>query len=164
MLELFGTELIGSILIILLFVFIVVGFLVLNNFSKLSKRYKSFIAKLEDTEGLDESLENYLYKVQKIENQFAIFRGEMQSMNTQIKSSIKNIAIVKYNAFEDVTNDLSFVVALLDDNDTGVILNGIYARETSSIFSKEIINGVCSMPMSKEEIEAVKKAKSSKNI
>lgn len=162
MLELLETELLIRIVAVLVLAFVIIASAVLYNFRKLTVRYKKFIAKLEETESLDENLENYLYKVQKIENQFAIIRGEMQNMSNEIKSCVKKVAIVKYNAFEDVSNDLSFVIAMLDENENGILLNGIYARETSSIFTKEVIGGKCTMAMSKEEDKALENAKNKK--
>lgn len=145
--------------IVLVIVFLVVVLIMLDNLRKLSTKYKKFISKLEESDSLEENLENYLYKVKKVEEQFASMNGQIQEIKQDIRTCTKKIGIVRYNAFEDVGSNLSFAIALLDGNDNGIILNGVYARETSSVFSKEVVNGVCNNVMSKEETEALNQAK-----
>ena len=66
--------------------------------------------------------------------------------------------IVRYNAYNDAGNDLSFAVALLDDKNNGLVFNGIYSREMSNIYAKPIVGGKCKYNMTKEENEALNKA------
>ena len=139
-------------------VFVTIMIVLLCKFNNLSKKYKNFISKFEDGNNIEESLENYAYKVKKVEEQYARVEGEILNINNNIESCIKKFGIVRYNAFEDVGSDLSFVIALLNQQNDGIILNGIYARETSNIFAKPIKNGMCIYAMSKEEKEAIKKA------
>jgi len=47
------------------------------------------------------------------------------------------VGVVRYNAFDDVGSDLSFSIALLDDNDNGVVISGIYSRESSTTYAKK---------------------------
>ena len=71
---------------------------------------------------------------------------------------MKKIGIVRYNAFKDVGSDLSFTLAILDDYNNGVVLNGIYARDSSNIYAKPIEKGPSKYILSEEEKEAVNKA------
>lgn len=160
--QLLESEIFMGSLIVLILVFFSSVLIMMDNFRKLSVKYKKYISKLEEGENLDEDLENYLYKVQKIEEQFATMNGEIQEIKQDVSTCTKKVGIIRYNAFEDVGNNLSFAIALLDGKDNGVILNGVYARESSSIFLKEIENGNSSTVMSKEEIEAVNRAKNMK--
>ena len=54
---------------------------------------------------------------------------------------IQKIGIVRYSAFRDTGSDLSFTLAMLDENNDGVVLNGIYSREISNIYAKPVKNG-----------------------
>ena len=53
---------------------------------------------------------------------------------------------------------MSFTLALLDENDDGVVLNGIYSREMSNIYAKPVEKGKSNYTLSEEEQEAIKKA------
>ena len=66
--------------------------------------------------------------------------------------------MVRYSAFQDTGSDLSFSLALLDEYNTGVVLNGIYSREMANIYAKPIKEGKSSYTLSDEEKEAIRKA------
>ena len=71
--------------------------------------------------------------------------------------------MVRYSAFKDTGSDLSFALAMLDDNNNGVILNGIYSREMSNIYAKQVTNGTAVNKLSEEEKEALQKALNTPN-
>ena len=62
------------------------------------------------------------------------------------------------NAFQDTGSNLSFALAILDKNNNGIVLNGIYSREMSNIYAKPVESGISSYTLSEEEKEAIKKA------
>ena len=150
--------------LLLLFMFVTIMIILLCKFNKLSKKYRKFISKFEDGINIEEDLENYAYKVKKVEEQYARVNGDIADINNRINNCIKKVGIVRYNAFEDVGSNLSFVIALLNERNDGVILNGIYARESSNIFAKPIENGKCTYITSNEENEAIKKAINNEGI
>ena len=53
---------------------------------------------------------------------------------------------------------MSFALALLDANNNGVVLNGIYSREMSNIYAKPVISGKSTYTITEEEKEAINKA------
>lgn len=59
---------------------------------------------------------------------------------------------------------MSFTLALLDENNNGVVLNGIYSREMSNIYAKPVNNGTSSYKITDEEGEAIKRAINSNGI
>ena len=72
--------------------------------------------------------------------------------------------MVRFNAFKDVGSDLSFAIALLDRNDNGVVLNGLYGSDSSNIYAKPIKGGVSTYQLSDEEKYALEIAEQSKNF
>ena len=88
-----------------------------------------------------------------------VIKSNIKNIEKEMKSNLQNVGIVRYNAFDDVGSNLSFAVAILDDYNNGIVLNGIYARETSSVYAKPVVNGDSEYPLSNEEKEAIKKAK-----
>ena len=79
-----------------------------------------------------------------------------------MENCIQKIGLVRYNAFKDTGSDLSFTLALLDNKNTGIVLNGIYSRETSNIYSKPVEKGTSTYTLSDEEKQAIQKAINSK--
>ena len=72
--------------------------------------------------------------------------------------TLTKYSIVKYDAFEDMGGKLSFVLAMLDKNNTGFLLNAIHSRENCFLYIKEIVNGESYVMLSEEEVEALKQA------
>ena len=59
---------------------------------------------------------------------------------------------------EELGGQLSFAYALLNDSNTGFVMNCIHSREGSYTYIKDIVRGECELPLSEEEAEAVKNA------
>lgn len=144
---------------LVLMVVLIIGFIILVvKFSKLNKKYQDFMIKLGNGKNLEEDLETYMYRVNKVESENAQIINSIEEINQEQKKCIQKIGMVRYNAFQDVGSDLSFALAMLDENNDGVVLNGIYAREMSNIYAKPIENGKSTYTVSNEEAEAIGKA------
>ena len=144
----------GGLSIILLLAF----FVVIGTVISLNKRYKKFMLKLGDGKDLQEDLENYMYRVERVEKQNAEILGQISSLDKDLEGCIQKVGILRYSAFQDTGSDLSFTLALLDEHDNGVVFNGIYSREMSNIYAKPIENGKSKYTLSEEEQEAIKRA------
>ena len=68
------------------------------------------------------------------------------------------MGIVRYDTFNENSGKLSFVLALLDENDNGILLNSIHSSNGSYQYLKTISNGVCELTLSEEEDAALEKA------
>ena len=126
--------------------------------SSLNKKYKKFLEKLGNGNNIEEDLETYMYRVEKVEKQNAEIANYVKTLDEDLTRCIQKVGIVRYNAFKDTGSDLSFTLALLDEHNDGVVLNGIYSREMSNIYAKPVKNGESSYIMSEEEKLAVQKA------
>ena len=140
-------------------VILLVGFIILiAKFSKLNKKYQNFMQKLGNGKNLEEDLETYMYRVNKVESENAQIINSIEEINKEQKKCIQKIGMIRYNAFQDVGSDLSFALAMLDENNDGVVLNGIYSREMSNIYAKPIEKGKSTYTVSAEEAQAIGKA------
>ena len=86
----------------------------------------------------------------------------INELKTIQNSTMNKYGIVKYDAFDDVGGKLSFAFAMLDKNDTGVVLNAVHSRENCFLYIKEIVKGESYIMLSEEEIEALRIAKASR--
>ena len=150
----------GSFLIVLLAINLVLCIGVLINIiriHKIKKENKDLIKKLGNTD-IKESLKNYIYRVEKVEQKTDTIIKYCKDLENNMTKCIQKIGIVRYSAFRDTGSDLSFALALLDYNNNGVILNGIYSREMSNIYAKPVENGESTYTLSEEEKTALKMA------
>ena len=153
------------IILLVLVVFLLIAFLVaVVKLSKLGKNYKKFMVKLGDGKNLQEDLETFMYRVEKVEKNNIEIAQYCKEIDKNLEDCIQKIGIVRYNAFKDTGSDLSFALALLDSKDNGVVLNGIYSREMSNIYAKPVEKGVSKYVLSDEEKQAIEKAVNSKII
>ena len=115
----------------------------------------------------DENMDDIMNSINKIINDENEERVEKQNVeiknlieitNKNMANCVQKIGIVRYNAFKDTGSDLSFALAMLDENNSGVVLNGIYSREMSNIYAKPVENGKSKYTISEEEMEAIQKA------
>jgi hypothetical protein len=75
-----------------------------------------------------------------------------------IAASVRRVALLRYDAFEDVGGRLSFSCALLDDHGTGVVLTSINGRQETRVYAKPVTEGASGYNLSQEEGEAIKRA------
>ena len=145
--------------IVIIMALLILAFIILMiRFSILDKRYKNFMKKLGKGKNIEEDLQDYLYKVEKVAKNNAEISGQVNAIKQDLTKCIQKVGIFRYNAFKDTGSDLSFTLALLDENNDGVVLNGIYSREMSNIYAKPVKNGKSSYTITEEEEKAIKKA------
>lgn len=143
-----------AIIIVLLFIIVIFLFKSIGN---LENKYRRL---MRGTNGKNiESILNT--KLDEIEEANKNCKNAVKEMNI-IKEDMKNctqkVAMVRYKAFEDVGSDLSFSIALLDGNNDGVIITGIYSRQESTTYAKPIDKGISRYDLSEEEIHVLNEA------
>ena len=154
-------------LMILAFMVIIlfIGFLILliNNI-KMSNKYKKFMKKLGNGKNIEEDLENFMYKIDRVEEQNIKIINFCKILDEDMGKCIQKVGIVRYSAFKDTGSDLSFAAALLDEDNNGIVFNGIYSREMSNIYAKPVEKGNSKYTLSNEELQAIDKAINSRII
>ena len=122
---------------------------------KINKNYKIFMKKIGNGNNIYEMLKNYINKVDEVSDKNEEIINYCKTIDNRISLCIKKVGMVRYSAFKDTGSDLSFALTLLNDKNDGVILNGIYSREMSNIYAKQVIDGKCSNKLSEEERQAL---------
>ena len=95
------------------------------------------------------------------ENRRAISRVAQQLNETQaeVASSLRHLAVVRFNALSDLGGRFSFALALLDDAANGVVLTSIQGHQQGRMYAKAVFEGTCDSPLSPEETEAINNAR-----
>lgn len=129
--------------------------------SKLKKRVNQFMGQ-NDGSDFEDMLNNFIEQSNAIDERQGRIVDEISALRNQIKFCIQKVGIVRYNPFEEVGGDLCYAVAILDENDDGIVLNSVYSRDGCYTYAKPIEKGRCvKYKLSAEEEEAVLDAKKS---
>lgn len=66
------------------------------------------------------------------------------------------INLTRYNPFDELGGDQSFVLCLLDNANSGVIITSLHNRDSTRVYAKAIKNGESeNLALSKEETKAL---------
>ena len=139
--------------ILILILFFICMFSIRRNF-KLEDKYRRLMRGVNN-KNLEELVVGYLDKVEMTESKLEGIGNELNNIDDKIRKSIQKVAVLRYKAFDDVGSDLSYSIALLDLNNSGIILTGIYGRYESTAYAKPIDKGISRYELSEEEKEAL---------
>jgi hypothetical protein len=89
----------------------------------------------------------------------AVLLNRLSNCENETNISIKKIGIVNFDAFDDVKGNLSFALAMLDNNNDGIILTSLFGHNSCNTYVREIRNGETSIKLLNEEKDALNKAK-----
>lgn len=122
--------------------------------SKLTKRYKKFMAG-KNAKSLEKDIENVFEENRFIKAATEKNRKDIQSLYRKFEDAFQKVGIVKYDAFQQMGGQLSFSLALLDENDNGFILNSVHSTDGCYSYTKEIKKGICDISLGDEEKKAL---------
>lgn len=151
-----------SIIILLGINFILFISVIISNarINRINKYNREFMRKLGKGKDISEDLNNYMERIIQLEAGLSETHSYCKQINNKMNDCIQKVGVVRYNAYKDAGNDLSFAVALLDNNNNGIVFNGIYSREMSNIYAKPIEKGKSKYNITEEEKQALDKAMS----
>ncbi len=99
-----------------------------------------------------------LGKIERLEQAVRALNGTDRRQQFQIEGSVRRVALLRYDAFEDVGGRLSFSCAMLDEHGTGVVLTSINGRQETRVYAKPVAAGTSTYNLSAEEEEAIRLA------
>ena len=150
----------GILMVLLLIVVIILLICVFNlslGLNRLNRKYSLFM-KGKDGQSLERLFKRKFDLIEKLVRSTDNNGEEIEKIWKVMDKSLNKYGIVKYDAFEDMGGKLSFVLAMLDKNNTGFLLNAIHSRENCFLYIKEIVNGESYVVLSEEEVEALRQA------
>lgn len=143
-----------SVLSLVLLVVVIICIIKLN---KLYRRYDIFM-RGKDAETLEDTIFEVLEEVKELHAKDRANKDTMRLLTKQVKASFQKFGYVKYNAFKGMGGNLSFVIAMLDDNNSGFILDVVHSREGCYLYLKEVEEGATEVLLGSEEQEALEQA------
>ena len=150
----------GIIIIILLIlvVFLLVRSISYNmRLSRLERRYKIFM-KGSDAQSLEKVFVRKFAQIDRLYEAKEDHDHDILFLKKNMEKMFNKYGVEKYDVFDDVGGKLSFALALLDKENTGLILNAVHSRDNCFLYLKEIVKGESYVMLSQEEVEALRKA------
>ena len=124
---------------------------------RLKRKYSIFM-RGQEAQSLERVFTNKMKEIDRLTSSNDMQVNEIRSINQTMDKTLTKHGVVKYDAFDDVGGKLSFVLSMLDKNDTGIILNVIHSKENCFLYIKEIVKGESYVMLSEEEQVALERA------
>jgi hypothetical protein len=113
---------------------------------------RDVVAHSASMQGAFDALQTYVGDVavrldKRLDNVEAAFTG-----------SISHQALIRYDAYNELSGQQSVSIALLDGRHSGIVLTCIHHRDQARVYAKQVREGRGELELSPEEAEAVKVA------
>lgn len=149
--------LIGGVLLVLI-LFLAFQILMLRSrLNRLTKKYKYFMNG-EDGGSLELKLSTEVRELREMVSSSENMLHQQELLATMQLQSFQKVGLVRYDAFDDTGDKLSFSLTVLDGKNNGFILSSLAGHDTSRIYAKKVINGQCKDALSSEEAESINMA------
>ncbi len=84
--------------------------------------------------------------------------GRLAGAETALRGTIAHRALVRYDAYNELSGQQSMSIALLDEERSGIVLSCIHHRDQARVYGKQVQGGQGELELSPEEAEAVRLA------
>ncbi len=125
--------------------------------SYMKKRYRHMMAAAEGG-NLERMIAEYMEMAENISKERKSFEKEIERLDDKLEKAITRVSVVRFDAFDQTGNDLSYCIALLDAENNGLVLSGIFGRDEARTYVKPIVNGDSTYKLTREEEQAVRDA------
>jgi hypothetical protein len=124
---------------------------------RLGRLRRSYAALAGDVEHGDvlEVMGRHLEQVGLLREQVGRLDQALGQAQDQVADAIRHVAVVRYDAFQDMGGRMSYSAALLDDSGDGLVLTSINGRSEARTYAKGVKDGRSDHEMSPEEAQAV---------
>ena len=136
--QILGNNLLFIIAVLLvLIVFLLVMLVNMNSkLRKLQWKYDYFTK--GTTMDLDEVLTQTLEDVRSAEAKITALEKSRDDLRLRLKSCVQNLRVLRYNAFDNTGSDLSYSVALVDEENNGVCFQAFMAEKKIAVMPNRL--------------------------
>lgn len=120
----------------------------------MSKIYKKFMQG-KSAKSLEQEIVGLFEDNKFIKNAIEKDKKDIRILYKNFESAFQKLGVVKYDAFNQMGGQMSFCIALLDENNNGFILNSVHSAEGCYSYTKEIKNGESEILLGNEEKKAL---------
>lgn len=143
-----------AVVIFILFILLILLIVQIQKVSKLKKRMDKFLSG-KNAKSLEREITTLFEDNQSLKEIAEENRKDIRTLFKNMESAYQKMGLVKYDAFNQMGGQLSFCLALLDENNNGFIINSVHSTEGCYSYTKEIKAGESSISLGNEETEAL---------
>lgn len=144
-------------LILLIIVLFILYIKVNMKYNRLKSSYHSFM-RGKDGKTLEKSILSKFDELDGISSAVNKNSNDIKTLFSNVRRNYQKVGIVRYDAFNEMGGNLSFALTLLDENNSGFILNAMHSREGCYTYIKEIVRGESYIELAEEEAQSLEKA------
>jgi hypothetical protein len=93
-----------------------------------------------------------------VEETAARLDARLAGVEGTLRGTIAHRALVRYDAYNELSGHQSMSIALLDEEQSGIVLSCIHHRDQARVYGKQVRSGRGELELSPEEAEAVRLA------
>lgn len=125
--------------------------------SKMRKKYNQFMQNSDGT-SIEKLLLEKLENMDKLQEECHKNADDIANIYEKLQYSVSKVGLVKYDAFHEMGGKLSFALCMLNETDTGCLVNVMHSNNGCFAYVKEIIHGKSYIELGDEEEKALKEA------
>ena len=91
-----------------------------------------------------------------VEDVAGTLNGRLATAEQRLDGAIAYRAMVRYDAYNEMSGQQSTSIALLDARRSGVVVSSIHHRDQARVYAKQVIDGQAELQLSPEEEQAVR--------
>ena len=126
--------------------------------SRLSQRLDA-ITRGSEGRSLEGVLDAHLQRVYNIARDVEQMQARSRVVDVRGRKAVQRVGLVRFNAFDDTASNQSFALAMLDGDEDGLVLSSLHSRQATRVYAKAINAGKADGPLSDEETEALRIAR-----
>jgi hypothetical protein len=93
-----------------------------------------------------------------VEEALSRLEQRSQSMDKRIDGSLTYRALVRYDAYGEMSGQQSSSFAMLDEHRSGIVFSSILHRDQARVYVKQVVEGQSAIELSPEEQQAIEAA------
>jgi hypothetical protein len=118
----------------------------------LGDRQRDLVAHAASLQTAFEALHQY------VEDAAALLTDRMAAAEQRLDGAMAYRALIRYDAYGEMSGRQSTSIALLDATRSGVVLSSIHHRDQARLYAKQVHDGRAELELSPEEDEAIRLA------
>lgn len=144
-------------LLIAMFIILVLGIVLIAMWVRLTKLRNTYVKMMDsmNVTNLEQVLIQLRETIESTAEKSEAQQNRLNAIEASMKKMQSRIGITRYNAFGDLSSNLSFSIALLSEQQDGIVLTGIHNRDETHMYAKPIAGGQSEYRLTPEEKEAI---------
>lgn len=111
---------------------------------KIKSLKEALFEQMDKTKSQEEAINKIIDRIKKLEN--------------ISEKTFQKIGVIRFNPFDSLGGNQSFVIALLDRQNNGFVISSLFIKDGNRVYAKAVQNGLSEHSLSNEEREAIERA------